>query len=192
MDYEQMYKDALERAKDGKPIDEIFPELNKNEDERIRKALIEYFQVDGCLCSNIPTKDVRAWLKKQGKLVDSLSKGLDNAHERIDGLIQKNNSLIEQLEKKQGDQNQMETQDAQTIKEALRTEYEKGRADAIAEMQKPAEWSEEDEIALGDALWAIRQATTIAKDENDMGNLWYAEKWLKSLKPQPHWKPSIV
>lgn len=47
--------------------------------------------------------------------------------------------------------------------------------------QKPA-WSEEDENGLGDALWAIKQARTIAKDENDMGNLWCAECWLKSLK----------
>lgn len=43
-------------------------------------------------------------------------------------------------------------------------------------------WSEEDEIGLGDTLWAIKQARTIAKDENDMGNLWYAENWLKSIK----------
>lgn len=47
--------------------------------------------------------------------------------------------------------------------------------------QKP-DWSEEDEIGFGDALWAIGLARTITKDENDMGNLWYAEKWLKSLK----------
>lgn len=55
--------------------------------------------------------------------------------------------------------------------------------------QKPAEWSKEDEVGFGDALWAIEQAKTIAKDENDMGNLWYAEGWLKSIKdrvlPQP-------
>ena len=44
------------------------------------------------------------------------------------------------------------------------------------------EWSEEDETALCDALWAVEQARTIAKDENDMGNLWYAERFLKSLK----------
>jgi len=55
--------------------------------------------------------------------------------------------------------------------------------------QKPA-WSEEDEIALSDALWVIKQARTIAKDENDMGNLWYAERWLKSLKERYTWKPS--
>ena len=48
-------------------------------------------------------------------------------------------------------------------------------------IQKSA-WSEEDEIALGDALWCCKQAASIAKDENDMGNAWYAENWLKSLK----------
>ena len=51
-------------------------------------------------------------------------------------------------------------------------------------------WSEEDEAGLGDAMWAIEQARTIAKDENDMGNLWYAEHWLKSLKDKYTWKPS--
>ena len=56
--------------------------------------------------------------------------------------------------------------------------------------QKSA-WSEEDEAGLGDALWAVQQARTLAKDENDMGNLWYAEKWLNSLKsrlqPNQYW-----
>ena len=66
------------------------------------------------------------------------------------------------------------------MKELLQTEYEKGRADAIAEMQK--HWSEEDEVALGDALWCCKQAASITKNENDMGNVWYAETWLKSLK----------
>lgn len=54
--------------------------------------------------------------------------------------------------------------------------------------KKPA-WSEEDESALGDALWAIKQARSIAKDENDMGNLWYAENWLKSLKDRVQLQP---
>ena len=50
-------------------------------------------------------------------------------------------------------------------------------------------WSEEDEVGLADALWCCKQASNIAKDENDMGNIWYAENWLKSLEdkiqPQP-------
>ena len=54
------------------------------------------------------------------------------------------------------------------------------------------EWSEEDETALGDALWCCKQAASIAKDENDMGNIWYAENWLRSLKDriqlQHRWK----
>lgn len=59
-------------------------------------------------------------------------------------------------------------------------------------LQLNQEWSQVDEIGLGDALCAIKQARTIAKDENDMGNIWYAEKWLKSIKDrvQPQWKPS--
>jgi len=125
------------------------------------------------------------------------------------------------------------------MKKALCTEYEKGRADAFAQMQKEwseedkdfmydtlsnltelkdrygegygnvgrcidwvkdlknrvqpqpkQEWSEEDEAGLGDAMWAIEQARTIAKDENDMGNVRYAEHWLKSLKERCTWKPS--
>ena len=48
--------------------------------------------------------------------------------------------------------------------------------------QSMSEWSEDDEVGFHDALWAMEQARTIAKDENDMGNLWYAEKWLKSLR----------
>jgi len=48
------------------------------------------------------------------------------------------------------------------------------------------EWSEEDKTALGDALWCCKQAASIAKNENDMGNIWYAEKWLKSLEGRIH------
>ena len=48
--------------------------------------------------------------------------------------------------------------------------------------QKPAEWSEEDEIGLVDALDCVEKARKVAQNEGDMGNCWYAEKWLKSLK----------
>lgn len=47
--------------------------------------------------------------------------------------------------------------------------------------QKPS-WSKEDEIAFLDALWCCKKAASIAKDENEMGTVWYAERWLKSLK----------
>jgi hypothetical protein len=54
--------------------------------------------------------------------------------------------------------------------------------------QKPA-WSEEDENGLGNALWCCKQAARIAKDENDMGNVWYAENWFKSLKDRVWLQP---
>ena len=74
--------------------------IEKSDGERIRKAIIKHFEEianrNEQSWINIDIPYILAWLEKQGELVNSLSKGLDNAHERIDGLIQKNNSLIEQ------------------------------------------------------------------------------------------------
>lgn len=85
----------------------------------------------------------------------------------------------------------LEKQGTSYTKRNVDDAYVKGMAFAKDELekQKPA-WSEEDEIGLGDALWCCKQAASIAKDENDMGNAWYAERWLKSLRPQNRWKPS--
>ena len=88
-------------------MEKEFPELKESEDEKIRKEIIRIVKIwtnSVPTVNGIPVETLLAWLEKQGELVNSLSKGLDNAHERIDGLIQKNNSLIEQLEK-QGEQN---------------------------------------------------------------------------------------
>ena len=76
MNYEQKYKEALERAKSKIKNDkdhvlyeddviEIFPELAESEDERIRKSILEHIQ----LCSeSIPNRDIWiAWLEKQGE-----------------------------------------------------------------------------------------------------------------------------
>jgi len=81
MDYEKEYKGALERAKklyhydDGKTTAAvaiacatIFPELEDNDDEKIREDLI------GLVVNNFPTiwqghykKDIITWLKKLDK-----------------------------------------------------------------------------------------------------------------------------
>ena len=71
------------------------------------------------------------------------------------------------------------------MKTLLRTEYEKGRADAIAEMQ--GEWSEEDEETLGwlcTFLKGYGHEFYEGNEENDVID------WLKSLRPQNRWKPS--
>ena len=65
------------------------------------------------------------------------------------------------------------------MKELLRTEYEKGRADTIAEMQ--VTWSEEDEKHLSWLIEHLGQSAGLYDNLID---------WIKSLKPQPQWKPS--
>ena len=61
------------------------------------------------------------------------------------------------------------------------------------EYMKPnkQEWSEEDETCLEYALWCvIKTRHFVAKDACDLEACRCAERWLKSLRPQPHWKPS--
>ena len=67
------------------------------------------------------------------------------------------------------------------MKEALRTEYEKGRADAIAEMQ--VAWSEED-IRLQRKLIELIYSVSYCDERENLSN------WLKSLKDRITWKPS--
>ena len=75
MDYEKAYKEALELMKgcipDGngfvniRPCD-IFPELRESEDERIRKALIDFVQQYGDdFYSQVSKGRAIAWLEKQ-------------------------------------------------------------------------------------------------------------------------------
>lgn len=78
-------------------IEELIPELAESEDEKIRKEIVRFIQME--VEDEIVGNKWLAWLKKQDELVNSLSKGLDNAHERIDKLIQKNNELCIKLEK---------------------------------------------------------------------------------------------
>lgn len=40
IDYEKKYEEALAKARAGKTLEEIFPEMNESEDERIRKLLV--------------------------------------------------------------------------------------------------------------------------------------------------------
>ena len=84
MDYEKLYKEALERARalnDGKDVDVeagtttceyIFPVLKESLDEKIRKTLIRFFKdnyynetemYDG----SVTVGNVIAWLESQGK-----------------------------------------------------------------------------------------------------------------------------
>ena len=82
MNYKKLYTDALERARylynaamdtgymgECKTLEVLFPELKESEDERIRKAIIEFFELqeDNTTYSFIPKQDIIAWLEKQGE-----------------------------------------------------------------------------------------------------------------------------
>lgn len=66
---------------------------------------------------------------------------------------------------------------------APRGEYSIGEMiNWLVKQGKNHTWTEEDEIGYNDTMFAIEKARLVAEDEYDMGNLWYAERWLKSLK----------
>ena len=78
MDYEKAYKKALERAKkvhkyssdiaEIKRMEDIFPELKESEDEKIRKAQLDYWRsVGGKEWHGVPVQETIAWLEKQSE-----------------------------------------------------------------------------------------------------------------------------
>ena len=76
------------------------------------------------------------------------------------------------------------------MKELLRTEYEKGRADAIAEISKQ-EWSENDKKMLNDTFDILSSYYSSTDDVVLCDNINKAENWLKTLKdkiqPKQEW-----
>jgi hypothetical protein len=173
-----------------------FPELRESEDERIRKSIIGFLITisslkDGKTVSNedFDSKAILewvAWLEKQCEqksdtnfsdlrtwkyIVDAVWTEKEGIGQYLDSPFTE--EVAKKLQKRFGNIGQILANSAKTCKDE----------------QKPTEWSEEDEAALGDALWCCKQAASIAKDENDMGNVWYAEHWLNSIKervqPQP-------
>jgi hypothetical protein len=151
MNYNKKVIALLETKKVSKEqfekLQAIFPELKEDEDERMRKALINGL-----------------------KEYEDKYKHRNNKFPRWHGI--EVDEAIAWLEK----------QDAKTIKEALRTEYEKGRADAIAEIQNTV-WSLDDENYLVDAIVAFCHYYGDSYTEKLGG-------WLKSLKERYTWKPS--
>lgn len=71
------------------------------------------------------------------------------------------------------------------LSDYFKAEYEKGKANAIKRMRSKSAWSEEDEVKINrivDCLETLNVA--------DYDILLEDVDWLKSLRPQPTWKPS--
>jgi hypothetical protein len=174
----QAYDKALERAQalynDKNEIgyanaesvlEEVFPLLKESEDERIRKEIINYFAKGKeylSLCS-IGKDDILAWLEKQGEQKPTIE--MKSAEESLGIDSETYNKIVDECI--YGEQKPQRIISAEA-KEAL---YDK------------PDWSEKDENVLEDIEEAII-------------NYWHGDTqdiildWLKSLRPQNHWKPS--
>ena len=126
-------------------LDTIIPELRESEDERVRKELIRAFKSLNTIkvWNGIERTNILAWLEKQGYT----KKDVDDAY--LKGICNTKHELEKQGEQKSQRTISAEAKEAlynkptdEEMKELLRTEYEKGRADAYCEMK--SSWSEED------------------------------------------------
>lgn len=187
----KLYDEVIERAKKwynapnvdkiptfgNRIIEDIFPELYESEDEKIRKALISVLQSDfesDTTIHDISVGDIIAWLEKQGQ-----SKKISIWKHWKNGIAGNGEGKLTFL---------IKSGPAYSLSSCLSFECDYIELSELDNFilekqgeQKPS-WSEEDEISFLDALWCCKKAASIAKDENEMGTVWYAERWLKSLK----------
>lgn len=72
-------------------VQDFFPEIRESEDEKIRKAIIEFFELqdDNTTYSLVPKKDILAWLEKQAEVesdnddIEAEEKGIREAFNKI-------------------------------------------------------------------------------------------------------------
>lgn len=171
MDYKEEYQKALERAKKGLPIDEVFPELKGSEDERIRKRIrlcldecvhsdiIRDYERDECLAYLERQKERQPaeWSEEDEKIFNSLCTVLHGGLSSIP-----TEKFISWLKSR------------------------------LSQPQK--EWSEEDEKMLQHIVSDLREFRDCETDEELISDYEDEISWLKnrlkSLRPQPRWKPS--
>lgn len=183
------YEEALERAKAGKPIDEVFPELKESEDERIRKELVEYFSHTGCnFIRGIPIGRVRDYLEKQKEKKPSTDETELNSIAFLERLgytcIPPEKEEYEVFEDGNATGLMRKEQKPADIPSSGSGAW--GTTPPAYKLDvKPAEWSEEDE----NKIESIKGLITTGRfaDTNTIRTIW---KLLDSLRPQPHWKPS--
>lgn len=157
MNYEQKYKDALKRAKKlyeqgtiTESLGYVFPELQ--EDERIRKALIEMIHDttgDECEdCYHVSKENVLSWLEKQGEKKNTREREIDDAY--LQGMCD------------------------------AKHEFEKQGEQPTDKIEPTPAWSEEDEEMLMWLCRIIhsqrmRKEITL-KEESELGE--WMDKWL--------------
>ena len=182
--YKEKYEDALERArvwkeKSGMPVDkqgildDIFPELKESDDEKIRKTLKSFFDSEISDYGNVEWRngirygEIVSWLEKQGEQKQTLPKWKykkDDTPLLRDSIIFNKYGCV--AKSPSGALvSDVWTLDYDELKKLPKEEFEKQGG------QKPAEWSEEDNLQLQAAIDVCKSSGHTTTSD-----------WLKSLK----------
>jgi len=153
-----------------------FPELAESEDERIRKIITDsvFYQYG----ADVEYKDVLDYLDKLEKHKKSLHIS-ETCKENADSFTDEDEKMMTWL--------------ITQLKTNYKGNYWAGKAIAYLEKQKeqkPAEWSEEDETCLENALWCVEKTRHfVAKDACDFDACRSAKRLLESLPERFNLQP---
>lgn len=202
-----------------KQMEIVFPQLAESEDERIRKFLIEMFS-HGSWRKEWPfgPNEIVAWLEKQKEphytkrnaLFDKCVENCDpeimkKVSDEVDAKLEREQKPAEpsddELQRHQDELYDFKVFAAKQAREhhiSFIHDFEWNNfCDELLsyfnEKQKPAEWSEEDERRRDGIIQWLREYQKKFNPEYDSLSIESIESlidWLKSLRPQPHWKPS--
>jgi len=199
-------------------IQYIFPELKESEDERTRKGLIEYFlhyPDHEITYYDLKADFVIAWLEKQGnkdmgiseatkqELKDNLNKALEKeTPESYNEFLEKQGEQKYVPKFKVGDtiakKHNSDINDfgSFTITDITGGKYwyndriicditEQDEWELYEPVRQKPAWSEEDENRINRLIAYFEDKESFTAEDDVV----YAN-WLKSLRPQSHWKPS--
>lgn len=181
---DQRILQIIQKHPELKPeFEEIYPELKDSEDERMRKDIIQFFKDAANSKTRVVYSNTFAewvtYLEKQKDVLGERAKNI-TANMLEDGVEGIQRELIEFLSNTIDASWVNIIRSADTYAERIRNIIEKQKE------QKPAEWSEEDETCLECVLWCVMKTRRfVAKDACDLDACQRAERWLKSLCPQP-------
>lgn len=195
--WEYTIPDGMEAiVKDGK----VIVREKESKDEKIKKRIEQLIRLN---TSGLEKTHLLTWLEKQKEKGRNITANLLE-----DGITGVQRELIEFLA------NNIDTSWVDVIKSAdayaqrIRSMFEKQKEQKPIDVkerpfqgivvdklkyivpswydgaQKPAEWSEEDETFVKDAIEAVENYYSKGCGQEELVS------WLKSLRPKPHWKPS--
>lgn len=184
----------------GLPSSLDFKQEWNKKDKRIREALvsiIKWFGFDSSFFvdNSVTKSEVLAWLEKQEEQKPLQSENEKEYVRTLKGLvsdfirdcgggitdIEYYQQVCDWLDERHVQQKPAEY-DGKDLLHVADKSYDIGFRDGVASV-KPVEWSEEDELMILTIIQTLEML-------GGRGTTGMQIDWLKSLRPQPHWKPN--